>query len=71
MRGRGCVAGRACMAREGACVAGSVHGRECVWKERRPLQRTVRILLECILVFHVCRFLFDPFRSLDVNWPLM
>ena len=38
-----------------ACVKHSVHmgwggggGRE--WQDRRPLQRTVRILLECILV---------------------
>ena len=23
------------------------------WQERRPLQRTVRILLECILIFNV------------------
>ena len=29
----------------GACVAGG-HA----WQERRPLQRTVRILLECLLV---------------------
>ena len=35
-----------------------VHGEEggmrgevgCAWQQRRPIQRTVRILLECILV---------------------
>ena len=31
----------------GACVAGV----GSVWQERWPLQRTVRILLECILVY--------------------
>ena len=31
-------------------MAGGVCGRGLVWQERRPLQRTVRILLECILV---------------------
>ena len=35
---------------QGKCMAGGVHGRGCAWQERRPLQRTVRILLECILV---------------------
>ena len=30
---------------QGACMAGG-----CAWQQRRPLQRTVRILLECILV---------------------
>ena len=62
-KGELCMAKGACMARgtvhgkggayvvkggicgEGACVA---RGR--AWQERRPLQRTVRILLECILV---------------------
>ena len=30
---------------------GRVHGEKGhAWQERRPLQRTVRILLECILV---------------------
>ena len=46
------------------CVAGGMHGvghvwqegsawpegGRLVWQDRRPLQRTVRILLECILV---------------------
>ena len=32
-------------------MAGGMHGREGRgWQERRPLQRTVRILLKCILV---------------------
>ena len=40
----------------GACMAGGMHGRGvcmavgCAWQERWPLQRTVCILLECILV---------------------
>ena len=54
---------------QGACVTGGMHGRGCAWQggmcsrsmhggghawqERRPLQRTVRILLECILVINV------------------
>ena len=56
---------RACMAAgmygRGACMAGEggMHGRggggewqggHDAWQERRPLQRTVCILLECILV---------------------
>ena len=46
VHGRGaCVVGwGACMA--GVCVAGA-----CMSDRRRPLQRVVRILLECILVF--------------------
>ena len=39
---------------------GGVHGKGvacmaegCAWQERRPLQRTVRILLECILVINL------------------
>ena len=54
----GCVAKGACMVKgacevkggmggKGACMAG---GRGHAWQERRPLQWTVRILLECILV---------------------
>ena len=35
--------------RRGACM---VKGRHA-WQERRPLQRAVRILLECILVFNI------------------
>ena len=39
----------------GGICGGGMHGRlSCVaghvWQERRPLQQTVRILLECILV---------------------
>ena len=37
----------------GACVA-----RGCAWQVRRPLQRTVRILLECILVDVFLRLFF-------------
>ena len=43
----------ACMAgghaSQGACMTGG-----SAWQERRPLQRTVRILLECILVLGGC-----------------
>ena len=42
-----------------ACMAGGMHGRghgwqwgKAAWQERWPLQRAVRILLECILVYH-------------------
>ena len=61
MVGWACMAGR--HAWQGMCMAGGVHGRVHAYhgglhgvggglhgKERRPLQRTVRILLECILV---------------------
>ena len=34
-------------------MVGGVHGRGSTWQERRPLQRTVRILLEYILVAFV------------------
>ena len=37
----------------GGMHGGGVHGRGSTWQERRPLQRTVRILLECILVAFV------------------
>ena len=62
MHGRGyawwevCVAGGACV------VVRDMHGGgggcgEDTWQERRLLQRTVRILLECILVFYdFCSF---------------
>ena len=59
-RGHACMAGSVC-GRGGACMAGGhalqgghawqgacMAGRR-VWQERRPLQRTVRILLQCIL----------------------
>ena len=45
--GGSCVVGGLCGT--GACMAGGV----CAWQERRPLQLTVRILLECILVVTV------------------
>ena len=38
----------------GGAWPGGVHGRERAWQEIRPLQPTVRILLECILVY--CNF---------------
>ena len=45
MHGKGaCVVGEC--AWQGACVT-----QGHAWQERRPLQRAVRILLECILVF--------------------
>ena len=45
--------------RQGVCMAGGMHGRRGTymaggrghaWQERRPLQLTVGILLECILI---------------------
>ena len=46
-----------CMAGDGRCMAGGMHGGGGMcgggggaWQERRPLQRMVRILLECIIV---------------------
>ena len=72
MRGhvwQGCVCGGPCVTR--ACMAGGVWGmhgggsKACLvggggraWQERWPLQRTVRTLLECILVS-----LFNCFNS--------
>ena len=62
MRGRGGMHGwggrsvaEGMRGRGGACMAGrhgrgGMHGRGHAWQERRPLQRTVRIHLECILV---------------------
>ena len=47
-----------CMARE-ACVVGV--GRGHAWQERWPLQRTVHILLECILV-ELCLKIYDLWR---------
>ena len=65
-KGGVCMAGGMC-GRVGACaVGGGMHGRGHAWQgegharqERWPLQRTVRILLECILVI-----------SLDAWWEL-
>ena len=39
---------------ERGCMHGKGGGH--VWQERRSLQRTVRILFECILVFIECAF---------------
>ena len=46
---------------EGMCDGGGVHGRS---QERRPLQRAVRILLECILVERMCTLLMCTFMLL-------
>ena len=46
----------------GVCGRG-MHGRGRVSQERRPLQRTVRILLECILVNLVARIHLFPKTS--------
>ena len=56
-----CGEGGACMVKGGMCGKEGVHGKggACmgggghVWQERRPLQWTVRILLECILVLQI------------------
>ena len=54
MDGRGACGRRGMHGREGG-----VHGREeRAWQERWPLQRTVRILLECTLVY---KYLYLPF----------
>ena len=45
-------------------MAGRVRGRARVWQERRPLQRTVRILLECFLVR-------EQFASCEVDFNNM
>ena len=63
---------------KGACVA---EGGGCAWQQRWPLQRTVRILLECILVLKYFRrrietvIIFVPTslsysQSTSVNGPL-
>ena len=52
-RGCACLGG----AWQGSMGGGGVHGQgggECAWQERRPLQRCVRILMECILVCLSC-----------------
>ena len=47
-----CGGGHVCLV--GGCVAGGMHGGGHAWQERWSLQRAVRILLECILVFRLC-----------------
>ena len=47
----------------GACMAGGMHGGGHAWQEIRPLQQTVRFLLECILV----KELFEP----GINFLIM
>ena len=44
-----CMAGGACVAAGHSWRGGGVHA----WQERQPLQRTVCILLECILVLNL------------------
>ena len=53
--GRGGMHGRGHAWQGGACMTGDVcgGGGGHVWQERQPLQRTVRILLECILVLYI------------------
>ena len=57
--------GGTCMAKGGMCGEeghawpGGMCGRERAWQERRPLQRTVRILLECILVTFSLQFFYS------------
>ena len=58
VRKQSCVA-RGHMWQAGMRGRGGVRGKGRgggAWQERRPLQRTVRILLECILVFDDTRF---------------
>ena len=52
MQGKGSMHGKkwACVAKGGMHDRGNAWQGGLVWQERRPLQRTVRILLECILV---------------------
>ena len=65
MCGRGtCVAGGG-RVWQGACMAGGMCGR--VWQERRPLQRTVRILLECIIVVYNCKCRYMIKRMISVH----
>ena len=82
VRGRGHAWQRACMAggmRDGGhCMAGGGGGR-CAWQERRPLQRTVRILLECFLISVMffsdrdfifdCKTVFDHMRRKSKTVP--
>ena len=48
MMGAVCIAGRHAWWGGFRCGSGGGHA----WEERRPLQRSVRILQECILVHH-------------------
>ena len=57
---------------QGVCMAGGMHGRGVVgghaWQERRPLQQTVSILLECILVFQVLPFIWGKVIKCDKDF---
>ena len=78
---QGGLCGRGHM-RQGACMAGGMrgrggmHGRGCAWQggrawqERRPLQRTVRILLEYILIIFIW-LIGTLFRYLLLRAPLL
>ena len=55
------LCGGACVARRGICCRG------CAWQKRRPLQRAVRILLECILVWNEIECLHCLFFSLSTE----
>ena len=50
MHGRGHVLHGACVVGGHAWQGGCLAWRGRAWQERSPLQRTVRILLECVLV---------------------
>ena len=63
--GRGaCVAGCCAFQREGMHGRG-MHGRGCAWQKRWPLQQTVCILLECILVLLI--FLLSLRKAFEAN----
>ena len=60
--------GRGECAWQGVCTVGVLHGRGHAWQEKRQLQWTVRILLECILVNYKngpAYLLFDGFQLLS------
>ena len=53
---------------EGAYVVGGVLG----WQERWPLQRTVRTILECILVLYISNFkIHVPLKLNDCPYSLL
>ena len=54
-RGRACMPGHMCGKGRHVCGRGVCMAGGHVWQERQPLQRTVCILLECILVMEVRR----------------
>ena len=54
VHGRGCAWQGEHAWQRGACIAGGMCGGGRAWQERRPLQWSVRILLEFILVLTMC-----------------